>query len=152
MGTISLFNALTFKPVIAWKQRRSIRTCRICSSFASQNKIVSSTNKRCETPTPPPYLPATLNPRSKLAPSALFIILLKTSIITRNNIGDSGSPCFKPLELPKKSVGDPLNKTENWTVDMQVWIHLHHLTPKPILFNKSRRASPVHMIVGFLDI
>ena len=82
-----------------------------------------------------------LNPRIKPAPSALFIILLKTSIITRNNIGDSGSPYLKPLELPKKSAGDPLNKTENWTVKMQVRIHLHHLTPNPILFNKSRSAS-----------
>ena len=141
MGTISLFRALTFKPVTAQKQRISVRTCRICSSSASQNKIVSSANKRCEIHTPPPRLPSPLKPQNKLAPSTLFIILLKSSIITRNNMGDSGSPYLNPLKLPKKLAGDPLNKTENWTVDIQVQIHLHHLTPKPILFNKSRTAS-----------
>ena len=84
MGTISLFSTLTFKLVIAWKQWRSILTCRICSSSASQNKIVSSANKRCETHTPPLRLPSTLKPQNKPASSALLIILLKTSIITRN--------------------------------------------------------------------
>ena len=139
MGTISLFKTLTFDPITAWKQR-SIRTCRICSSSASQNRIVSSANKICETHIPPPRLPSALKPQSKSPPSTLFIILLKTSIVTRNNIGDSGSPCFNPLELPKKSAGDPLTKTENWTIDIHIRIHLHHLTPNPILFNKSRRA------------
>ena len=124
MRTISLFSALTFKPVTVLKQRRSIRTCRICSSSASQNRIVSSANKRCETHTPSPRLPSALKTQSKPARSTLFIILLRTSIIIRNNMGDSGSPCLNPLELPKKSARDPLNKTKNWTVDMQVRIHL----------------------------
>ena len=141
MGTISLFSTLTFKPITTWKQRRSILTYRIYSLSASQNRIVSSANKRCEIHTPPPRLPSPLKPQNKLAPSTLFIILLKSSIITRNNMGDGGSPYLNPLELPKKLAGDPLNKTENWTVDIQVQIHLHHLTPNPILFNKSRRAS-----------
>ena len=63
-------------------------------------------------------------------------------------MGDSGSPCLNPLELPKKSAGDPLNKTENWTVDMHVRIHLHHLLPNPILFNRASK----HVLFGLMKL
>ena len=58
IGTISLLATLIFKLVTAWKQSSSSRTCRTCSTFASQNKIVSSANNKWETHSPlPSYHP-----------------------------------------------------------------------------------------------
>ena len=97
------------------------------STSASQKRIVSYANKRCGKHTRSP-LPWALNPLINLAPSTLFNILLNTSIIIKN--------IMDHLELPKKSFGDSFTKTENWTVEIQVRIHLHHLSPKHNIDNK----------------
>ena len=83
-----------------------------CSLEASQNKIVSSTNNKWEICTPTAFTPPTWNPRIRLHSSAFFKSLLRTSIIKRNNSGDSGSPCLHPREHPKKPSGDPFTRTE----------------------------------------
>ena len=131
-------------PIIAWKPRSSSRTWRICSTTASQNKIVSFANSKWEMHSPLSLLPSALKPLSKPAPSILFAILLNTSIITKNNKGDNGSPCLNPLELPKKSAGDPLTKIENCTVEIQVRIQLHHLSLKPISSTTSEAPPNSH--------
>jgi len=38
------------------------------------------------------------------------MFLVSTSITNRNSKGDKGSPCCKPLDAEKKSVGEPLTR------------------------------------------
>ncbi|KAF3636868.1 putative cysteine protease [Capsicum annuum] len=57
----------------------------------------------------------------------------EATITKVNNLEDKGSPCHKCLNL-KRSVGFPLTKAENLTMDMQNWMYGLHLSPKPVFF------------------
>jgi len=46
----------------------------------------------------------------KPALEAAAIIVVSTSITSKNNRGDKGSPCLNPLDVEKKSVGEPLTR------------------------------------------
>ena len=132
-GTISLLPTFTFKPVIASKKINTILKYNNWSLDASQNRIVSSANKRWEICKPPLALGLAWNPLRKSPSSVLLNNLLNTSITNKNKRGDKGSPWRRPRELAKKPAGDPLISTEKWTVVIQAFIHLPHFSPNPIL-------------------
>lgn len=73
----------------------------------------------------------TLKPVRYLPWTARSIILLKASITITKGKGDRGSPCLKPLVLPKKPLGQPLMSTKNRIVEMQNRIQLLHFDKNP---------------------
>ena len=53
-----------------------------------------------------------MKPNMRPSLTTLSNILPTVSMTIMNNEGDNESPCLNPLELPKKSHGEPLIKME----------------------------------------
>lgn len=77
--------------------------------------------------------------------------------------GDKGSPWRNPFSIWKKSVGDPLTKTANVAVEIQLCIQVIHLEPNPKsakVFNRKVQSTLSYAFanqhycatVGFLQI
>ena len=81
-GTISLFPKSTFNSITASNQVSNIQMYKICSVLASQNKMVSLANNKCEIDNPPfssfPTLKLLTRPSSYI-----FLNILLRSPITR---------------------------------------------------------------------
>jgi hypothetical protein len=63
------------------------------------------------------------------------IILLKASITKTNNNGERGSPCPNPLELLKKSFGEPLTRMEKCADEIDCSIQEHHFPLKQLFLD-----------------
>ena len=83
--------------------------------LASQNKMVSSTNNKCEIDNPPFSSFPTLTPLTRPSSYILLDILLRSPIIRIKSKGDNGSLCHNPLEVPKNP-REPLTKIETCTM------------------------------------
>ena len=66
---------------------------------------------------------------------------LNASITITNRSGERGSLWRSPLELPKKSLGEPFIKIENLTMEIQNRIHFLHFSEKPQRCNIYIRKS-----------
>jgi len=77
--------------------------------------------------------PTFLDPREKPDKKPPFIVVeitfLNASITMTNNKGNKGSPCLKPQELLKKSVGVSLTKIEKRTKKIQ-WLSNYTISPQ----------------------
>ena len=126
---------LIFRLDTALNQIRIIRRIKIWSKSGSQKISVSSAKRRWDTAMDLPSKLPTLNPDMHPSWTALSNILPRASVTKTNNNGDNGSPCLKPLVLPKNPQGEPLIKMEKRIVDRQKKIYCLHLVENPFLSN-----------------
>ncbi|CAL1359279.1 unnamed protein product [Linum trigynum] len=75
----------------------------------------------------------------------------RTSIPALNKNGDNGSPCLRPLFIPKKPVASPLTKTESFVEETSPLIHLRNRM-KPYTLQGPEDAVPGDGIKGLLNI
>ena len=107
----------------------------------SQKIIVLSAKRRWDTNKGVWDLGPIVNPKIWPAKTTLSNNRLKASITIINKSGESGSPRRSPLELPKKSLGQPLIKMENFTVETQNKIHFLYYSKNPHYCNIYTRKS-----------
>lgn len=94
---------------------------------------------------------------NQMESAAWVINLLRQSTIRMKRMGESGSPCPRPLVAKNVTLGLPFTKIEKFVDDLNPLIHLLHRSPKPfasrISFRKSQSTlSNAFSISSFMTI
>ena len=140
-GTNSDLAKLICNPDIALNDAKMSLNLPIWVGKASQKIRVSSAKWRWVTIKGVWDLGPTVNPKIWPARTAPSNSQLKASITITNKSRDNGPPWRNPLQLPKKSLGLPLIKMENFTVEMQNKIYFLHCSKNPHRYSIYMRKS-----------
>ena len=135
-GTNSDLPRLIFKLETASNQMSTILSSKSWSRSVSQKMRISSAKRRWDITKEHPSIRPSLTALSNILPTTFMTIM--------NNNRDNGLPCLNPLQVPKKSQGEPLIKMEKWTVNKQKKIHCLHFSKKPQHLRKGWEISNSH--------